>query len=302
MSYIHTLIVPSALTVRCKKYYQSAVINYSFKEQSSILKGMNDDEFRALLVDKAHELYRSMPWRDDTRPYYVLVSELMLQQTQVDRVIPKFIAFITAFPDEQVLARASLAEVLVLWQGLGYNRRAKFLHDAARQVVEWGGFPTEPHDLQRLPGVGPNTAGAICAYAFNQPALFVETNVRSVYLHHYFADSDVVDDTQIKEVLARTIDTEHPREFYWALMDYGSTLKRQGVGGIRRSKHYKKQSALKGSVREIRGQIIATLSEGAMTRVALKQAVVYDERFEKALDGLARDGLIVIGDTIHLTK
>lgn len=244
-----------------------------------------------------------MPWRQDTRPYYVLVSELMLQQTQVERVIPKFNAFVAAFPDEAALARAGLADVLQLWQGLGYNRRAKYVRDAAQRVAALGRFPAAPADLLGLPGVGPNTAGAIMAYAYNQPALFVETNVRTVYFHHFFADGDMVDDRQIHDLLARTIDREHPREFYWAVMDYGSALKRQGAGRIRQSKHYKKQSPLRGSVREIRGRIIAELTAGSRTPSQLKQILPNDSRFQPALDGLLRDGLVTqTSGKLHLTK
>lgn len=243
-----------------------------------------------------------MPWRRDTRPYYVLVSELMLQQTQVDRVIPKFEAFIAAFPDEHALAGASLADVLRLWQGLGYNRRAKFLHEAAKKVVELGEFPATEADLIALPGVGKNTAGAIMAYAHNQPSIFIETNVRAVYIHHFFGDQDQVDDKDIREILEQTIDRERPRAFYWALMDYGNYLKKQGVLPAR-SRHYKKQSPLRGSVREVRGWIVAALAAGDMSESALRDQLVADERFAVALDGLIRDGLVrqTKGD-LHLTK
>lgn len=244
-----------------------------------------------------------MPWRQDTRPYYVLVSELMLQQTQVDRVIPKFNAFIAAFPNEETLARSSLADVLKLWQGLGYNRRAKFLHEAAKKIIELGEFPSDEKGLLELPGVGKNTAGAILAYAYNQPSLFVETNVRTVYFHHFFTDGDIVDDTQVKKLLEQTIDHEHPREFYWALMDYGSWLKRQGSGRLQQSKHYKKQSPLRGSVREIRGLIVARLADGDHTSEELARLLPQDGRFDIALAGLIQDGLVgQTGDTLHLTK
>ena len=246
-----------------------------------------------------------MPWRADTRPYYVLVSELMLQQTQVDRVIPKFNAFIAAFPSETALGQASLADVLVLWQGLGYNRRAKYLHDAAKMITtEYAGvFPATYDELMRLPGVGPNTAGAIMTYAYNQPTVFIETNVRTVYFEHWFAGQDSVSDTELRTVVAATLDHEHPREFYWALMDYGSWLKRQGAGRLQQSKHYKKQSALKGSVREIRGQIVRVLSASDLSLEGLRQEVVHDDRFDSALGGLLRDGLVSqTGDTLHLTK
>jgi A/G-specific adenine glycosylase len=263
---------------------------------------MREDEFRRLLAEQGEELYRDMPWRRDTRPYYVLVSELMLQQTQVDRVIPKFEAFIAAFPNEQALASASLADILRQWQGLGYNRRAKFLHEAAKKVVELGGFPQDEVNLQSLPGVGKNTAGAIMAYAYNQPALFIETNVRAVYIHHFFNDMDLVDDKDILQLLQQTIDQRHSREFYWALMDYGSLLKRQGVTP-NRSRHYKKQSPLKGSVREVRGHIVAALATGDMSESELRVQITADERFVTALGGLIKDGLVTeTADNLHLTK
>jgi A/G-specific adenine glycosylase len=266
---------------------------------------VNDQDFQEQVWRMGQELYRDMPWRQDTRPYYVLVSELMLQQTQVDRVMPKFNAFIARFPDEAALAMASLAEVLTLWNGLGYNRRAKFLHDAAKMIIsDRGGiFPESYDELIRLPGVGPNTAGAILNYAFNQATVFIETNVRTVYFYHYFPEGDKVSDAQLRPLIERTLDQENPREFYWALMDYGSWLKRQGTGKISQSRHYKKQSALAGSVREIRGQIIRELAAGDMTHDQLQRAVTVDERFERALAGVVRDGLVSQrNDVLHLTK
>lgn len=267
---------------------------------------MSPTEFSELLQQKAGELYRPMPWREDTRPYYILVSELMLQQTQVDRVVPKFESFIQAFPDEQALANAPLSDVLTLWSGLGYNRRAKFLHNAAKMVVDQfaGVFPENEADLLSLPGVGKNTCGAIRAYAFNQPAIFVETNVRTVYFHHFFTDGDLVDDKQIVVMLEQTIDRQHPREFYWALMDYGSWLKRQGAGRLQQSKHYKKQAPLKGSVREVRGQIIKLLAVNESTIEEIRIELVADDRFQIALDGLLADGLVMRTSTgvLHLTK
>ena len=266
---------------------------------------MNTTEFQELVWDKARELYRDMPWRQDTRPYYVLVSEIMLQQTQVDRVIPKFEAFIAAFPDISSLAQASLADVLKLWSGLGYNRRAKFLHEAAQMVQRdfEGTFPDTHEALLKLPGVGVNTAGAILAYSFEQSVVFIETNVRTVYFHHFFEDRNDISDRELREVVERTIDREHPRQWYWAIMDYGSYLKRQGAGRNDKSKHYKKQSALKGSVREVRGQIIRTLTGQDMTEGELRQVLAADERFETALAGLTRDGLVQeTAEQLHLTR
>lgn len=232
-----------------------------------------------------------MPWRDDTRPYYVLVSELMLQQTQVARVVPKFLAFIERFPDEKTLAAARLSEVLKLWQGLGYNRRAKYLHEAAKKIVhDFGGtFPENETDILNLPGVGKNTAGAILAYAFNRPSIFIETNIRTVYIHHFFADDFDVTDKQIIAKLEATIDHKNPRKFYQALMDYGSWLKMNGVKNNARSKHYKKQSKLAGSVREMRGEILRRLARGD---THWREDIEHDTRFDEALAGLTRDGLL----------
>ena len=261
-------------------------------------------EFSEFIVQKGHELYRDMPWRQDVRPYYILVSELMLQQTQVERVIPKFNEFIGAFPNEQALAAADLASVITLWQGLGYNRRARFLHNAAKQVVASGGFARTHAGLIALPGVGKNTAGALLAYAYNKPAIFIETNIRTVYFHHFFTNGQLVSDTQICELLEQTINREHPREFYWALMDYGSWLKKQGAGRIQQSKHYKKQPPLKGSIREMRGRIIMLLTGRDYTETELRAIAGVDERFAPALAGLANDGLVVVAPDgqVYLTK
>ena len=266
---------------------------------------MINQDFKELVWQQGPELYREMPWRQDTRPYYVLVSELMLQQTQVDRVVPKFKDFIAAFPNEQSLADASLSDVLKLWQGLGYNRRAKFLHDAAKKVVtEFDNkFPNSYDTLIQLPGVGKNTAGAILAYSFNQPSLFIETNIRTVYLHHFFPGGEIVDDKEIVKLLQATLDTEHPREWYWALMDYGSFLKRSGQGRIHQSRQYKKQSPLKGSVREVRGQIVKLLTTQELSHDQLSMQLTADGRFEQALAGLIQHGLVTItNNKLHLTK
>lgn len=266
---------------------------------------MNTNTFRETVWGKGREFFRDMPWREDTRPYYVLVSELMLQQTQVDRVIPKFNEFVKAFPDEQALAQASLADVLKCWQGLGHNRRAKFLHDGLKMIVgEFGGkFPETKQELLKLPGVGVNTAGAILVYSFNQPITFIETNVRTVYFHHFFKDGQIVDDKELLVIVEKTADNENPREWHWALMDYGSWLKRNGHAKLQQSKHYKKQSALKGSVREIRGHIITLLSKQDRNLEELRIALKADDRFNGALHGLILDGLVTqTNNILHLTK
>lgn len=255
---------------------------------------MNTEDFQELIWQKGRELYREMPWRLSTEPYFVLVSELMLQQTQVDRVVPKFHQFMMAFPTIQALARASLSEVLVVWSGLGYNRRAKFLHEAAKKVVHdfKGAMPDKFEDLVQLPGIGPNTAGAILAYSFNEPVAFVETNIRTVYFHHFFGDQISISDKELKEKVAETVDEEHPRGWYWALMDYGAFLKKEGASQIDRSKHYKKQAPLKGSLREVRGMILKTLTRQDLTKKELERIMPRDERFARALADLESEGLI----------
>ncbi len=266
---------------------------------------MNTIDFQALVWQRGSELYRTMPWRDNTDPYYVLVSELMLQQTQVERVIPKFNAFIGRFPDVYALASASLADVLIVWNGLGYNRRAKYLHLAAKKIVtDFGGLvPSTQAELVSLPGVGPNTAAAVLVYSFNQPVVFVETNIRSVYFHHFFKDTTSVDDRALREVVRATLDTARPRQWYWALMDYGSDLKRGGFGRITKSLHYKKQAPFKGSIREVRGQIIRLLTRGDTAESELRIEFEADDRFVTALEDLIRDGLVERSrGQLHLTK
>lgn len=262
-------------------------------------------EFQELVWEKGRDLYRPMPWRENTDPYYVLVSELMLQQTQVERVIPKFQQFVELFPTVGDLAKASLADVLMAWSGLGYNRRAKFLHEAAKMVVaEFAAkIPASFENLVALPGVGPNTAGAIMAYSFNQPVIFIETNVRTVYFHHFFNDQVLVSDTELKKLVAETVDQEHPREWYWALMDYGSYLKKQGAGRIDKSAHYKKQAPLKGSLREVRGMILKELAVSDLGESDLRGRLPDDSRAELALAALIDEGMVSqTAGRLHLSR
>jgi A/G-specific adenine glycosylase len=229
-----------------------------------------------------------------------MVSELMLQQTQVARVIPKFQAFIEQFPNSRALAAAELGAVLRAWQGLGYNRRARFLWQAAQIVDNLKHFPNTPESLVKLPGVGVNTAGAILAYSDNFPAAFVETNIRTVYIHHFFADRTDVSDKEIVMLVHQTLDREHPREFYWALMDYGSHLKATVGNANKASKHYAKQSAFHGSRRQVRGRIIRLLGDHSYGAPELLQAL-QDERSEAILAELVREGMVQhSGQSYHL--
>lgn len=250
------------------------------------------NDFRDTVWQYYRENSRPMPWRDDPSPYNVLVSELMLQQTQVPRVLPKFAEFMAVFPGLADLATATLPDVLRVWSGLGYNRRAKFLHAAAQKVMaDYGGqLPAAADELVRLPGIGPNTAGAIMAYVYNKPAVFIETNIRSVHFYHFFADRTDVDDKELRELVARTLDQEHPREWYWALMDYGTHLKTK-VRNISQSRHYRKQSAFEGSRRQLRARVLRLLLAGPQPERVIAKALP-DSRLPEVLVALQHEGFI----------
>lgn len=237
---------------------------------------------------------RSMPWRAEPTAYFVLVSELMLQQTQVMRVVPRFKAFVARFPDVATLAAASLGTVLSAWNGLGYNRRAKFLWQAARQIADHheGEVPDSAEALMALPGVGPNTAGAVLAYAFNKPTVFIETNIRTAFITHFFADSgSTVTDAQLRPFVAATLPPANIREWYWALMDYGAHIKATEGAHLHRVHHYRKQSTFEGSRRQVRGRVLTLLSEGRHTGLELA-VLIPDDRLEGVLDDLQQEGLI----------
>ena len=242
-----------------------------------------------------NENARMLPWRlsepDGTyNPYKILVSEFMLQQTQVGRVIPKFTTFLERFPSFESLASAQLSEVVALWSGLGYNRRAKYLHEAAKQIASRE-FPVTIDALRELKGVGYNTAAAVLTYTYNQPHKYIETNIRTVYLHYFFCDKNNVSDAELTPFIDRTLDRKNPREFMWAIMDLGTFLKSNGVRNISNSKHYTKQSKFEGSLRQMRGEILRL----AQTSPQIKSlTVANDSRYKKALSGLVKDGLVVV--------
>ena len=185
----------------------------------------------------------------------------MLQQTQVERVIEKYEKFIKLFPDFHHLSRAPLRKILMAWQGLGYNRRAIALKQIAQRVVKEfdGHLPSSPEILKTFPGIGDATAAAITAFAFHQPVIFIETNIRRVFIHHFFSHKATVRDTEILPLIKKTLDTSDPRQWYYALMDYGAMLKKERENPNRRSAHYQKQSPFEGSNRQMRGMILRVL-------------------------------------------
>lgn len=217
--------------------------------------------------DKIYSFYRdnrrSFIWREDICPYKVFISEVMLQQTQTARVTIKFEQWLQKFSSFQDVAGASSHEILTAWQGLGYNRRGLALQKASQMIVYnfQGILPSDPKLLQQLPGIGPNTAGSICAFAFNLPVVFIETNIRSVYLHEFFQGQDDVDDKSILSLVAQTIDVQDARNWYYALMDYGVFLKKTLKVKNTSSKHYARQSKFIGSKREIRGLVVRLLTK-----------------------------------------
>jgi A/G-specific adenine glycosylase len=251
---------------------------------------------------------RDLPWRRTTDPYHILVSEFMLQQTQVERVITKYQEFLERFPDVAALARAPRSEVLLAWQGLGYNRRALALRGTAQRVMDefHGAIPLDRSILDSFPGIGSATAGAIVVFSTNRPEIFIETNIRRVYIHLFFPDAAKVQDREIEPILEKTLLRKNPREFYYALMDYGSALRkgtgnpngsalRKGTGNPNtRSAYYTRQSPFEGSDRQVRGMVLRhLLAGGEVCEEELKGLVpIGPGRLERVLKGLERDGFI----------
>lgn len=225
----------------------------------------------------------------------------MLQQTQVERVIPYYKRFVAKYPTARALAKASLADVIRAWQGLGYNRRAKMLHLAAKEITKKG-FPKNMKALQALPGVGPYTARAVAAFAFNHDAAVIETNIRTAVMHHFFPKKKKVHDDHIEKVLKRAHPKGKSREWHSALMDYGSHLKRSGVKINKKSAHYAKQSVFEGSLRQIRGAILRALSS---EKVAYGELVVLlgaarAPQISVALRALMAEGLITTTEGVYM--
>ncbi len=239
---------------------------------------MKDSEFKKIIWKHYKENRRDFPWRETRDPYKILVSEFMLQQTQAPRVVPKYLSFLKKFPTTKHLSQASLREVLSEWQGLGYNRRGMYLQQTAQKIEQEfkGKFPKDQKILCTLPGVGPATTGDLLAFAWNIPVVVIETNIRSVFIHFFFKDRKDVTDAEIKVLVEKTLDTENPREWYFALFDYGVLLKKQGNPSTR-SAHYVKQSPFKGSVRQKRSHILKLILEKPRTEKQLLSETKYDK-------------------------
>jgi A/G-specific adenine glycosylase len=252
--------------------------------------------FRGKIYDNFDSHGRVLPWRKTRNPYHILVSEIMLQQTQVERVIEKYQEFLAAFPDFSSLAKAPLSKLLRIWSGMGYNRRALALRALAQKVVdEHGGkLPSDPVLLIALPGIGKYTAGAVTAFAFNKPVVVMDTNIRRVYIHEFFHDREGIHDKEIIPLLERTMDRENPRKWYNALMDYGAMLKQKQGNPNRRSAHYVRQGPFEGSNRQVRGRILKTLVAEASLSAAeiVKETGMDRERVIMNLVDLEKEGFI----------
>jgi len=239
---------------------------------------------------------RKMPWRMTYDPYCILVSEIMLQQTQVQRVMGKYEQFTKVFPDFPSLTRSPLRLILREWQGLGYNRRAIALKQIAQRVVKefHGNLPASVETLTTFPGIGRATASAITAFAFHEPTVFIETNIRRVFIHCFFHDKSNIKDTEILPLVEKTLDTSNPREWYYALMDYGVMLKQKYENPNRRSAHYQRQSPFQGSNRQVRGMILKVLTrESCVSEPEIVQKLqIIPEKVKKNLNQLLKEGFI----------
>jgi A/G-specific adenine glycosylase len=260
-------------------------------------------EFQETIYANYRESGRSFPWRETKDPYRILVSEIMLQQTQTDRVVPKYLDWLERFPNLYALAEAPFQDVLARWIGLGYNRRARYLQEACKKIAEaYGGeFPREASELEKLPGIGKYTSAAVSTFAFGVPNAFIETNIRAVYLFFFFKDEIDVSDADIMVAVEATMDRDDPRSWYYALMDYGASLKKRVVNPNRKSKHYTKQSRFTGSLRQARGAIIRYLGKtgsAALQSIAQAEDLPY-ERIEEAARSLVAEGMVAETDGIY---
>ena len=287
---------------------------------------MLKDPFRSLVRAEGVHLYRDLPWRRTRDPYRIWLSEVMLQQTQVPRVLTRMPEWLERFPDVRSLAAAEPSDVLEAWQGMGYNRRALALHKAARQVVEeYGGeFPHETRELVALPGIGPATAQGIRSFAFDLPGVYLETNVRTVFLHHYFPDVPGVPDRELVPLIeaacpaapgAEPADAapfavpedadDTPRAWYYALLDYGAYLKKTLPNPSRRSAGYSRQSKFEGSRRQKRahiGRMLLAARDADPAGITLADAVAGVNELETAAGRPPVDAELVAGILADLVR
>ena len=262
------------------------------------------EAFEAKVREEGALRYRELPWRYLDDPYAVLVSEVMLQQTQVTRVLKHWERWMSLFPTVDALAAAGTADVLAQWQGLGYNRRALALKRACEEcsATHGGALPDTAEQLQQLPGIGPATAAGVMAFAFGKPSIYIETNVRTVFLHEVFPQRDKVSDRELTPLVAATCPQDAARAWYYALLDYGAHLKTLVANPSRRSAHYARQSTFDGSRRQKRAELVRVVlaepgigfDDLAARLDAFERAAGRDgvdaETFESIVNDLVREG------------
>lgn len=252
--------------------------------------------FQTKILTWYEEHKRDLPWRRTHDPYKILVSEVMLQQTQVSRVIPKYENWLQVFPTVEILAKATVSEVLKQWMGLGYNRRALYLQNTAREVVKRGMWPQTETELLTLPGIGKYTANALLCFAFLEQVAVVDTNVRKVILVEILKDTkNTVGEKEIEDIARKIVPKNQAYMWNQALMDYASSvLKHQRIP-------IPKQSRFKGSDRYYRAKILKllldkkTLTLGELGMLLREDySANLDEWLENLLKRMQKDGLITI--------
>ena len=250
------------------------------------------EAFQSKVMDWWAENTRDLPWRRNPSPYNVLVSEVMLQQTQVSRVIHKYNQFLNEFPSVESLASAETRELLKVWSGLGYNRRALWLREAAREIVERGEFPQTERELRKLKGVGPYTSRSILIFAYNKDLAAVDTNIRRVLIATGFAEENM-SEKELQPIADKLLLRGRSRDWHNALMDYGSIVLTSSNTGI---SPISKQSCYEGSSRQIRGAVIRVLTASEEVELgelrALLDCEVKVSELEPIMEKLVSDGLV----------
>jgi A/G-specific adenine glycosylase len=257
--------------------------------------------FQQFILNWYSNKARRLPWRMTLDPYSILVSEIMLQQTQVTRVIPKYCEFLSKFPSLDSLSFAPRSTIFQIWQGLGYWKRALNLQATCLQIYNDynGQFPTKQSILEGMPGIGPYTSAAVTCFAFNRPVVFIDTNIRKVYRHFFFAGNPDVSDEILFPIARKALWHEDPRSWHYALFDYGSIVLRKKSGKI--SGNFSKTVPYKGSVRQLRSKIIHLILNSPnqlISRIVLHQILdkmkshYIDGAPQKAITSLIKDAII----------
>ena len=259
---------------------------------------MNIDQFQKLINSWYREYRRDLPWRNTFDAYSILVSEIMLQQTQVSRVLNYYDKFLKTYPTFSALATADNKTLFDLWSGLGYWKRALNLKKIAEIVEEKyeGVLPREINILKTLPGIGEYTSAALLCFIYNYPVAFIETNIRKVIKHFFFKDEEFVSDKEIYKIAELTLDRNNPREWNYALMDYGSSqFKKNNTG-----KTFKRES-FANSNRYYRGELIRFINLNGEVSISeirkllnnMSQDKITNSRLNIILDSLVKDELII---------